>query len=278
MIGHATPRQPYESLEVCFRSQSPEWRRFLSRFAKTTQQVAYYPSAYRDLRPLLNWKTEGLRHQGIEVPIEYHEPDLWVFSDYFPQTGSAIFDAETLHDDGRTTIRSLDSCEIHPVAGEFERRVNRAYTAFPPSSATGRSMWFRVRVESDRLGTYEADGIYFFYENVNLIHQLFLRHAVPVTHLTWKRDGASFGGGRMIHGFLRFLPAAMGTRWFLLEDRYLQDHVLDVPWPDELMRWREDFTRPMELHRLGAFDWDGSDRIVFLQSADGGIQDLRFLP
>lgn len=257
---------PAEALEACFESPSPQWVEFLERFSKTPQRVAYYPSAYQDLRPFLYWKAAGLRHQGIELPVDYEEPNLWVFSDYFPNASSTLFDTKELHRDEHTVIRILDFCEICSVPDKFEYRVNKAYTDLPSSHATGKAVWFRAQVDSDRMGPYETDAIYFFYENVNLIDQLFMRHMVPVSHLAWKRDGAGLGGGRLIHGFLRFLSTAMRTRWFLLEDRYLDNYVLEQPWPAELTHWRERIGYPTELRRLGEFDWDGSDRVVFLEA------------
>lgn len=187
--------KPAKALETCFESPSQQWAEFLERFSKTPQRIAYHPSAYQDLRPLLYWKSEGLNDRGIESPTDYQEPDLWVFSDYFPDATSSFFDSRTLHVDDRTVISILDFCEIRPVPSEFEFRVNRDYTDLPDSPATGKAVWFRVRVDSDQMESYEVDAIYFFYENVNLIHQLFMRHKVPVSHLAWKRDGGSGAGG-----------------------------------------------------------------------------------
>ena len=258
--------KPAKALEACFESASPKWREFLSRFAKTPQRVAYYPSAGRDLRPLLYWKAEGLKDRGIEPPAEYNEPDLWLFSDYFPDAAANFFDTRTLHFDDRTWIRILDFCEIRPVPGEFEFRVNRDYTDLSSSHATGKAVWFRAQVASDRMESYEVDAIYFFYENVNLISQLFMRHKVPVTHLAWKRDGGSGnGGGKLVHGFLRSLPAAMQTQWFIFWNDYLDDCLLEKEWPEELEQWRDRYGTPLNLEQLGKFAWDSCDNVAFLK-------------
>lgn len=60
----------------------------------------------------------------------------------------------------------------------------------------------------------------------------------------------------------------MNTRWFLFENRYLNDWLLEKPWPEELEQWKEHCPQPLNLEQLGEFVWDGGDNVVFLTLAE----------
>ena len=256
-----------ESLSTCFQSVSPEWMAFLARFADTDQEIAYYPSAGLDFHPALYWKKEGMRLVLSEVPEGYSEPDLWIFSDYFHSGQPDLFDRDFLHRDDRTTMRFESICEISADPEHFLYRHNRNYTGHQSSALTGRAFYFRALVESHKLEPYHFDGIYFYYENVNLLDQFFLRHSVPVSHLVWKRDGAGFGGGKLRHEFLLPLSALMGTRWFYLSDQSVSDQYAAISWPTELASWRDQCPTSIDLHSLGEFQWDAGDCVAALRLA-----------
>ncbi|MEI6389831.1 MAG: hypothetical protein WCT12_01890 [Verrucomicrobiota bacterium] len=226
--------------------------------------------------------------------IGYEEPDLFIFSDYFfhdpeknfwdfcakglakllgqSQTsddppGRPSFRRIRLHADARTTICACQFCEIAPDPAYYRYELLQEYLSFKPSKSTGRAFYFRASIESDRLGTYELDAIYFAYNNVNLLQQLFLRHEVPLSHLCWLSDGSGKGGGRLRHDFLVPISTLLQTRWYLISELYHQllQRGDSAEWPEELREIKALCPVSVPLNRIAAFQWNVEDRMAFLQ-------------
>lgn len=289
---------PSAALNACFGSASPLWAAFLARFGKTPQRVAWYPSAGVDLRPMLNWKRESFGLMNLDLtPLGYEEPNLFIFSDYFfhdPEKNFWDFYAKglakllgqsqtsddspgrpssrriRLHADGRTMIRACQFCEIAPNPAYYRYELLQQYLRFKPSKSTGRAFYFRASVQSDRLGNYELDAIYFAYNNVNLLQQFFLRHEVPLSHLCWNCDGSGKGGGRLRHGFLVPISVLLLTQWYFISKCYLQPSCQSYEsedWPAELRETRQLCPASVLLNRVAAFQWSQDDRVAFLTRA-----------
>jgi hypothetical protein len=257
-----------EILKRCFRSNSSLWKNYVS--STEDVNISYYPSAGEDLRPFVFTKKECLEFTGINFEKEvYFEPDLFIFSDYFPFSESRFFDSKMLHFDFYTSVIIEDYCEISPNSENFTYSFNPEYVAFRPSQATGKAIFFRVKITSHVLNEpFYKYGIYFFYENINLIDQLFIRNKLEVSHLIWKRDGSGLGGGRFRHDFLLPISLQFNSRFYFVWDGYLAEDKLVVSndtliansYPEEFLNYS---TVPfsLDLQKAGSLRWEKYDRM-----------------
>jgi len=274
----------------CFRADNPTlWNEFVERFSATPGHVCYYPSAGSDFRPLVYQQITGMEESGLigknrtsldtsdapEVPgTEYAAPNLWILSDFCAVDPPNWLASGVQHRDAKVEVKTLAITEIHANARHFNMQVNEAYISLPTSNATGRAFFLRLSVRNAVIGEVEVDALYFCYENINLIHQFFLRHQVPISHLVWVRDGAGFGGGRLRHDFLIPLLPLLQTRWLFTSEHYL-DTVDNIRWPQEL-RYYEQLVRrhTTALRQVGILQY-GTARVVFSEVANA---PLDFVP
>lgn len=210
-----------ETLKKLFHSSSELWNLFLEN--EEELNTLYYPSAWEDLRPFVFSKEENLDFIGLDNTKNYEEPNLFIFSDYFPHSNSLFFDSRILHMDDYTSIIIDDYCIINPT-DEYEYRINNEYIDLDPSSATGKAIFFKAKITSHRVKSeYFKYAIYFFYENVNLIEQLFLKNDFSFTHLVWKNDGSNLGGGNVPLNFIYHVAARCHTKFFFISGNYLDE-------------------------------------------------------
>lgn len=255
-------------LDSCFSSPSSLWKDFLQ--VEENLNILYYPSAGEDLRPFVFSKKECLDYMKTKVNTSnYRDPNFFVFSDYFPGSRSKLFDSNFLHWDAYTSIYIKDFCELHPKNPAFIYHFNREYVAFDAQPTTGKAIFFKARIESHVLKeSFERYGVYFFYENVNLVDQLFLKHALPVSHLVWNNDGCGLGGGAIRHNFLMPVSILLDTQYYFIAQTYLKDQkvalnydfVNEEKMPIEVRPYLpENFS--LSLEQKGNFNWNGYDRV-----------------
>jgi len=256
-----------EILQSCFHSQSNLWKTFTNEIGELN--TLYYPSSGEDLRPLVFSKKENLIFMGLDVTDEkYLEPNLFIFSDYFPFPNSRFFDSKWLHWDDYTSILIEDYCELFPT-NNYKYFFNKSYVHFEPSPATGKAIFFKVKIQSHKVKeSYFKYGIYFFYENINLIEQLFLVNKMPFSHLVWKRDGSGLGGGNIKLDFIYNIASRCGTKYFFLWDHYLDKENIIVTnesykielSPEELKKFiNREFS--ISLQKKLRMKWDKYDRM-----------------
>jgi hypothetical protein len=267
------------TLKKRFMANDPEvWNDFLMRFETCDGNICYYPSAGSDFRPLVYQQLSGMAKLGLvneSAEIlgassdlfeysNYKAPDLWIFSDFRGDDLSRWMETKVVHRDERVEIRLLAHTELHPQKMEFRRRPNPSYASLPPSELTGRVFYLRLSVTNETIGTVACDLLYFCVENVELIRGSLLRGHVPLSHVVWVRDGASFGGGRLRHDFLIPLLPFFKTRWLFLEGRYLENGRA-VKWPRELDFWKRRLGgQTPDLNPLGSFQ-SGTDQVTFCE-------------
>ncbi|MFA5667943.1 MAG: hypothetical protein WC967_01775 [Balneolaceae bacterium] len=231
----------------------------------------YYPSAGEDLRPFVFSKKENLEFIGLDIVNNYTEPNLFIFSDYFPFSRSQFFDSQILHRDDYTSVTIEDYCEIKPT-NKYDYNFNKKHVHFEPSLATGKAIFFKARIKSHRVNEeYFKYGIYFFYENVNLIEQLFLKNNFSFTHLIWKRDGSGLGGGTVKLDFIYHVAARCNTKFFFIWDHYLNDQNRIINnksnplerCPDEIKEVIKDDEFEFFLDKKLSLKWDIEDIVNF---------------
>ena len=211
-----------EILKSCFYSSSNLWESFTNEVGELN--TLYYPSAGEDMRPFVFSKKENLIFMGLDLTKNnYIEPNFFIFSDYFPFPNSRFFDSNYLYWDNYTKIYIEDYCELFPT-NNYKYSFNKKNVHFEPSQATGKAIFFRTKITSHKVKeSYCKYGIYFFYENVNLIEQLFLKNKMSFSHLVWKRDGSGLGGGNVKLDFIYYISIKCRTRYFFLWDHYLDE-------------------------------------------------------
>ena len=254
-----------EILRKCFHSNSRLWNNFLDD--KEELLTLFYPSAGEDLRPFLFSKTECLDFIGLNHHNgQYVEPNFFIFSDYFPYGDSRFFDSRILFVDNYTDIRIDDYCELL-TTNHYQYNFNGNHVAFKPGVATGRAIFFRAKINSHKVkGTFYRYAIYFFYENVGLIEQLFLKNKMTFSHVVWKRDGSGLGGGRVKLNFIYNVAFKCHTQYFFLWDSYLNlDETLiteqtfkNSEAPEEVQPLLSDKFE-LELKKKLQIRWDGFD-------------------
>lgn len=254
-------------LQKCFNSSSDLWQSFLKEDTKLN--VLYYPSAGEDLRPFLFSKTNCLKYIGVDTEaINYFEPNLFIFSDYFPYPNSSFFDTQNLHCDNYTQITVENFCEIRPTP-EFIYHFNKVYVDFEPSKATGKAIFFKAKIWTHIMSEpFYKYAIYFFYENVNLIDQLFLKHKLPISHIVWKRDGSGLGGGRVYHNFLYPVSELLNTKFYFIWRHYLDSDNPEINYgnvnrnsfPSNVSQYLpNEFT--IKLNKKRTLRWDIGDSV-----------------
>ncbi|EJF11932.1 hypothetical protein [Pontibacter sp. BAB1700] len=269
-----------EILKNCFRSASNLWNNFLDK--NEDLNVLYYPSAGEDLRPFVFTRKKSLDYIGINTTGSYVEPDLFIFSDYFPFSESRFFDSKTLHWDMYTSIMIDDYCELQPNAEFFNYAFNQSYVAFSPSQATGKAIFFRARVTShiSKEPQYKY-AIYFFYENINLIDQLFIRNKLQISHIVWKRDGSGLGGGKFRHDFILPISATLQAKYYFIWNFYLDgdnpqvtnETLQTLGFPDLVENY---ITTPFTLSfkKLGQLRWEIDDVMNFYLREEQKVENL----
>ena len=282
-----------KTLSKCFRADDTSlWEDFIQRFAATHGNICYYPSTGSDFRPLIYQQNSVMERLGLvddgglfaeldfinpvhsspKPATEYEEPDLWLFSDFCPESiRSNGLESGTHHFGRLGKVRVIEKTEIHPAAGMLQVRLNEEYTSLSPSPMTGHAFYLRLLVTNEASEAREArevDAIYFCYENINLLHEFIIRHRVPISHLVWVQDGADFGGGTLRHDFLIPLMPLLRTRWLFTSESYfentkVENWISQIQWPRELLANRRSPRTPVtNFKEIGRFD-SGGNRIVF---------------
>ena len=122
-------------------------------------RVCWYLSSGEDFRDLLYLHPAYIRYHPSDPPgMDPAPPDLYLHTDYFPWKDSRFLDTRLVHADLHTVVEVLEIEELPALPLPFHRELAH----FPPSHATNRVVFLRVRVTSDRLGCWEAPVLYAF--------------------------------------------------------------------------------------------------------------------
>jgi hypothetical protein len=256
-----------EILKNSFNSSSNLWNNFIA--SEGDLNTLYYPSAGEDLRPFVFSKKENLDFMGLNMANNnYIEPSFFIFSDYFPYPNSRFFDSKYLYSDNYTSIYIEDFCELFP-ADHYRYTFDEKNVHFKPSQATGKAIFFKAKINSHKVQeSFYRYAIYFFYENVGLIHQLFLINKMPFSHIVWKRDGSGLGGGNVKLDFIYSIASMCKTKYFFLWDHYLNDDFSLITessfkkeFTPEKIRAHLSYEFKFSLNKKLVLRWDKYDRM-----------------
>ena len=88
--------------------------------------ILYYPSSGDDLRPFIFTLPSSLDYLGLDHKAQnFEEPDLFIFSDYYPYNNSDLFDSRILFQDDKSSLVIEEYCELFPNQKNFQYTFNR---------------------------------------------------------------------------------------------------------------------------------------------------------
>lgn len=183
---------PKEMLHSLNGTNNGAFRRWLDNF-KGEPRIAWYPSAGEDFRDLLYLHPKFPDIEPASKP-EPQPPDLFLHTDFFPWSTSTFLDSRTIHLDNRTTV-SVKSIEELPPCN-FDLGLDSQIVDFPRgSSATGRVLFLKVKIQSDVLGEFSFPVVYAFVENAAFCANKILPYNGRLSHIIHVRFGGGSGGG-----------------------------------------------------------------------------------
>ena len=192
-------------------------KKFIDTF-KGEPRIAWYPSAGVDFRALLYLSPKYAASYPVEVE-EPQTPDIFLFTDYFPNQYSNFLDNRTIFWDGRTEIfvehiEELPRLNLLPLHPEL--------VDLPEGSiATDRSVFLIIKVSSNTLGTFSFPVIYAFAENETFYCKKMIPFKARISHVIRIRYGGGIGGGGQASGYwVRNVLKSLGSEVFITDDHY----------------------------------------------------------
>jgi hypothetical protein len=197
-------------------NRAPAFSQFLAGLDREPN-ICWYPSAGNDFRDLLYLSRAYAAHDPAIGP-EVDPPDLFVHTDYYPWDRSSFLDHPVVHIDTRTVIRVKT---IEEVAG-FPLPRHPDLVHFPePNAASGRVLYLRLSVHSDRFGALaDAHVLYAFVENAAFCAEVLIPQGARLSHLVHVRYGGGCGGGGSAGGaWLSGVIGRLGIRTLITDGR-----------------------------------------------------------
>lgn len=196
-------------------NRTPAFSRFLAGFEREPN-ICWYPSAGHDFRDLLYLSRSYAEHDPATWP-EADPPDLFMHTDYYPYERSDFLDHPVVHIDTRTVIRVEKIEEVarlplprHPELIHFPE----------PNRASGRVIYLRLGVHSDRLGKVpDAHVLYAFVENTAFCAEVMIPRGATLSHLIHIRYGGGFGGSSAGGAWLSGVIGRLGCRTLITDGR-----------------------------------------------------------
>ena len=155
-------------------------------------RIAWYPSADKDFRALLYLHSSFSEMEPATQP-EPKQPDIFLYTDYYPWNESTFLDTRTVHRDARTTITVKSIEELPPCRLALD---NQIVDCPKGSKATGRVIFLNLEIKSDILGIFTFPVIYAFSENAAFCANKILANDGILSHIIHVRFGGCLGGGK----------------------------------------------------------------------------------
>ncbi len=155
-----------------------------------TPSIAWYPSSGEDFRALLYLSPEYAKQHPAGQAETF--PDIFLYTDHCPWTGSKFLSTPVVHEDKRTKISVQYMEELPRITVPVDREI----VHFPDKSpGLGKVFFLELLVESNQLGTYTYPVIFCFVENEAFCAKVLLRKNGIISHAIHVRYGGGCGGG-----------------------------------------------------------------------------------
>lgn len=190
---------------------------------KKEPRIAWYPSAGIDFQPLLFLTSEFEKSYPSEEP-DAEIPDLFLYTDYWPFPDTSFLSKPILFSDSRTKIIAEVVEDIQILNLPFSQKI---ITFKPNPYLIGRVFFMKIRIESDKFGTYWRPLIYVIAENESFCANILLKYNAKISHVIHVNYGASFGGGYAAGAWLLNVLERFKTEVYI-NDRERQIQVGDL--------------------------------------------------
>ena len=170
-------------------------------------KILWYLSAGRDFRDLLYVHSDYMELDSY--------PDLFIHTDFWnyyleKRNGNILFEDE------KTRISIEKEIELQ-FNDNFKYFIKPGIPAIRVDSPDIRFM--RLKIESDELGTYNRNLLYFIVENNNFFEEIVLKRSLPISHLVTIRVGSGCGGGGHINfRYLEFFLSLIKTEYIISDE------------------------------------------------------------
>lgn len=169
-----------------------ELKNFIDKFEGIREpRICWYPSAGTDFRALmfLHSSYEVINPATKEAPVQ---PDIFLFTDYYPWEFSKFLDSKVIYSDGRTNVW-VNTIEELP---SINTSLHSAILHFPKGSkATNKVIFLNIDIDSDTLGKISFPVVYVFSENESFCAEKLLPNNAMISHIIHVRYGGGCGGG-----------------------------------------------------------------------------------
>ena len=157
---------------------------------KGEPRIAWYPSVGEDFRALLYLSPEYARINPPSEP-EPLPPDIFLFTDYFPDSSSSFLDSREIYLDDRTRI-SVNKIEELP---RVDLSLDKEIVDLQGSHATGHAVFMEIEASSNILGKHSYPVVYVFAENESFCAKKLIPLDAKISHVIHVRYGGGLGGG-----------------------------------------------------------------------------------
>ena len=163
---------------------------------KEPLNIAWYPSAGEDFRPMLYLSHEYSEINPAPIP-ETIFPNFFIYSDYFPWSTSTFLDTPIIYKDRNTKVEVLKIEELP----RLDLPLDSDIVYFPEGSvATGRVLFLKIKITSKQLDELQYPLIYAFVENESFCSKILLPMNCSISHIIHVRYGGGLGGGGIASG------------------------------------------------------------------------------
>jgi hypothetical protein len=192
--------------------------------------LLWYPSAGKDFRDIIEFSPARLKDRYDPYNIEV--PDIYLHTDY--NAHSVELNPGIIYQDAHTCVTIN---QVH----KLEVTRNIAYDNHSPYAdrpyllpIEPQAFLLMVTNKSDSYGSVVRPVIYFYFENINFLKEVLLRHQIKVSHFVKVVEGCSFGGNRKSVSVAYPFLSELGTKYLMIDDEIHYDVKLALEIQKEL--------------------------------------------
>ena len=195
----------------------------LNNYLKQFKNVCWYPSAERDVSPIVCLSKESLKLYDIP---EDKIPNCFIFTDYEtfidPDMVLSIKKFEMMFENTKYPATVSNVQELKRLDIGFDSEM----VAFDKSQDYGRVFTADITVFHQKYGKISAKLVYIIAENASFAFDFLLKKKIKVKYLVHANYGYGFGGGISNGRFLMHILKELHTEYFASDiDKYVDDDI-----------------------------------------------------
>lgn len=259
----------------------------LHSYLKQFKNIAWYPSAGKDMRAIVCLCHKSLKDYGLS---KEEAPDCFIYTNYETFADQAENHRFFLDVDENEDKDSIDLSSSNFTAALFNaKELNRLPLSFAQNLVDfntdeyyGRVFVADVLIEHPGIGKIITKLIYVIAENTAFAFEFLLKKNIKVKYAIHSCYGHGFGGGRSNGAFMCNILKDLGTRYFASDMNDCYDH--DVA--DEYLTGIQTHTLPVlkEIDNFSLkYGWHGygdtmfHEVVGFDKVGNGMLENKRFI-